>query len=254
MGGAERVLAVIPARGGSKGLPGKNVRLFAGLPLIAHSIRCAKMCSQIDRCVVSTDSADIAAVARQHGGEAPFLRPPELARDESPIWPVLQHALGAVEESERAAYAFVVLLDPTSPSREPSDVAEALRRLRATPAADGIIGVSRPEFNPIWHCVVERTGWMADLIEAGARYERRQDVPTVYRINGSLYLWRAEFVRRCEQPWRRSGRHLLYEIPEARAMSIDTVEEFGRAETLVNAGLIRLPWLDGSLVRPAGVA
>lgn len=246
MGGAERVLAVIPARGGSKGLPGKNVRLFAGLPLIAHSIRCAKMCPQIDRCVVSTDSADIAAVARQHGGEAPFLRPPELARDESPIWPVLQHALGAVEESERAAYAFVVLLDPTSPSREPSDVAEALRRLRATPGADGIIGVSRPEFNPIWHCVVERAGWMADLIEAGARYQRRQDVPPVYRINGSLYLWRAAFIRATfDGSWRLRGRHLLYEIPETRAMSIDTVEQFERAERLVTQGAIAFPWLSG---------
>lgn len=97
MSAAEPVLAVIPARGGSKGLPGKNIRPFAGLPLIAHSILLAKMCPEIDRCVVSTDSEEIAQVARRFEAEVPFLRPGELARDGTPMWPVLRHALEAVE-------------------------------------------------------------------------------------------------------------------------------------------------------------
>ncbi|MBI2014477.1 MAG: acylneuraminate cytidylyltransferase family protein [Candidatus Rokubacteria bacterium] len=239
---SERLLAVIAARGGSKGLPGKNVRPLAGLPLIAHSILLARMCPEIDRCVVSTDAESIAAVARDAGGDVPFMRPAELAHDTASIWAVLRHALARVEDEEGRAYEYVLLLDPTSPTRLPEDVAGAVRRLRDTPAADGILGVSRPSFNPIWHCVVERDGWMADLVPEGAGFERRQDVPPVYRINGSLYIWRTAFVRAEDRQWRR-GRHLLYEIPERRATSIDDADEFARIETLVTSGAIVLPWL-----------
>ena len=240
------VLAVIPARGGSKGLPGKNIRPFAGLPLIAHTILFAKMCPEITRCIVSTDSPAIAAVARRFGADVPFLRPAELAQDDSPIWAVLRHALETLETTECVDYEYLVLLDPTSPAREPSDLTEALGRLRHCPEADGIIEVSQPDFNPIWHCVMERDGWMVDLDAAGAGYEQRQQVPVVYRINGALYLWRTAFVRRAlDGSWRRSGKHLVYEIPEARAMSIDTLQQFERAELLVKSGLVTFPWLQG---------
>ncbi len=239
----ERVLAVIPARGGSKGLPGKNIRSFAGLPLIVHSIRFANLCPEVTRCVVSTDSSEIAAIAKRYGADVPFLRPTELATDRTPMWPVLRHALAAVEQAERCSYDLLLLLDPTSPAREPEDIDGALRRLAQQPEADGVIGVSRPEFNPLWHCVVEEDGWMSDLSVTGSRAVRRQDAPVVYRINGSLYIWRTLFVRSRPEEWRQAGRHVLYEIPERRAMSIDTEDEFTRAEMLVNAGFIRFPWL-----------
>ncbi|HUE85071.1 MAG TPA: acylneuraminate cytidylyltransferase family protein [Vicinamibacterales bacterium] len=242
-GGAARVLAVIPARGGSKGLPGKNIRPLAGLPLIAHSLACARACQTISRTIVSTDSAEIANVARAHGGDAPFVRPAELADDTTPMWPVLRHALAFVESEERQPYDVLVLLDPTSPGRLPGDITAAVQRLDATPEADGIIGVSRPEFNPLWHCVVERGGWMADLNPDAATYARRQDVPTVYRINATLYAWRARFVRAEAADWRANGRNLLYELPEARAIHIDDADEFAKAEALIAAGLIALPWL-----------
>ena len=87
---------------------------------------------------------------------------------------------------------------------------------------------------------------MEDLISDGGRFGRRQDVPVVYRVNGVLYIWRAEFVRRSDPSWRKGSSHLMYEIPESRAMSIDTIEEFRRAEVLVQSGLIRLPWLERS--------
>ena len=238
-----RLLAVIPARGGSKGLPGKNIRPFAGLPLIAHSVLFAKMCPEISRCVVSTDSPEIADVARRFGADVPFLRPAELARDESSVWPVLRHALAKVEEEEGAVYDALLLLDPTSPAREPADVTGILRWLQDDPETQGVIGVSQPEFTPVSHCVIERGGWMAPLIEGGDRYERRQEEPTVYRINGSLYVWRAAFVRRHEGPWRAERRYRLYEIPESRAMSIDTAEQFERAELLVTSGRLTFPWL-----------
>lgn len=240
------LLAVIPARGGSKGLPGKNIRPFAGLPLIAHSILFAKRCHQITRLIVSTDSPEIASVASHYGADVPFMRPPELAQDGTSLWAVLRHALDAVERQNVEEYEFVLLLDPTSPAREPGDIEGAMDRLYREPSADGIVGVSRPDFNPIWHCVVERDGWMTYLIKEGMQYERRQDVPVVYRINGSLYIWRTAFLRKHLTGWQANGRHLIYEIPELRAMSIDEIHEFERAELLVKSGLIRFPWLDKS--------
>lgn len=238
-----RVLAVIPARGGSKGLPGKNIRPLMGLPLIAHAIAMAGLCPEIDRAVVSTDSEQIADVARAHGGEVPFMRPAELARDETPMWPVIQHALRWAEQDEGRSYDFVTLLDCTSPGRMPEDVTGGLAKLGSDERADGIIGVSEPEFNPIWHCVVEKDGLMADLIPEGAKYTRRQDVPTVYRINAILYIWRAEFVRTCEEDWRTGGRYLLWEVPETRAIHIDHIEDFEHAEMVIGSGAVKLPWL-----------
>ncbi len=238
------LLAVIPARRGSKGLPGKNTKPFAGLPLIAHSILFAKMCSEIERCIVTTDDQGIAELARSYGADVPFMRPPELAEDSSPLFPVVRHALLSAERQDHRTYDFVLLLDPTSPAREPEDVSLALEKLTQYPEADGIVSVSRPDFNPIWHCVVDRDGWMSNLMPEGFQFERRQDVPAVYRINGAIYIWRADFVRTLEGAWRQSGRHLMLEIPESRAMSIDTIEEFQRAECLVTGGLIRLPWMN----------
>jgi CMP-N,N'-diacetyllegionaminic acid synthase len=239
-----RVLAVIPARGGSKGLPGKNIRPFLGLPLIAHSIALAKLCPEVTRCIVSTDSEEIAAVARAHGGEAPFLRPGELAQSDTPMWPVLKHALIEVEKLEGKRYDYLMLLDPTSPTRLPGDVRAALALL-ARADADGVVSVSQPEFNPLWHTVVEKEGLMADWLPGGAAISRRQDAPTIYRINGLLYLWRADFVRRAEA-WRGVGRHLLLVVPDERAVSIDDQAQFERAEVLARAGLLEMPWLKES--------
>ena len=244
MSDGAQILAIIPARGGSKGVPGKNIRPFAGLPLIAHTIMFAKICPEIARCIVSTDSPEIAAVAKEFGAEVPFMRPPELAQDDTPMWPVLRHALSQIGQHSGINYDLLLLLDPTSPAREPADISGALQQLALSPTADGIVGVSQPDFNPLWHCVIERGGWMTDLIEDGSKFDRRQQVPPVYRINGSLYIWRTEFVRRQKDSWRQSDQHLIYETPEARAMSIDSIEEFCRAEVLVRSGLISFPWLN----------
>jgi CMP-N,N'-diacetyllegionaminic acid synthase len=238
-----RVLAVIPARGGSVGLPGKNLRPFAEMPLIGHSILYARLCAEINRIIVSTDSEEIARVARQYGADVPFIRPADLAQDSTPMWLVIRHALLTLEEQEKVSYDFLILLDPTSPARECADVSESLQRLKQTPDADGVVSVSQPAFNPIWHCVVERDGWMTDLLNEGSRYTRRQDVPAVYRINGALYVWRTVFVRQEERGWRPFGKHLLYEIPERRAISIDDLQQFEQAEAMVRSGHIQFPWL-----------
>lgn len=239
---SNHLLAVIPARGGSKGLPGKNIRTFAGLPLIAHSIRMALATPCIDHIIVSTDDDKIAAVAKEHGADVPFCRPVELAQDTTPMWPVLRHALQEMSRIGKS-YEYLLLLDPTSPGRFPEDVEKAMAKLKLTKEADGIIGVSEPEFNPIWHCVTEEKGWLTPLVSGGGNYGRRQDVPSVYRINASLYIWRCEFILRCESNWLNEGKHLLQEIPESRAIHIDTLEEFQWAELKVKERMIQFPWL-----------
>lgn len=244
MNNSNRLLAVIPARGGSKGLPGKNIRVLSGLPLIVHTVKFAKLCPEIDRCVVSTESQQIAEIAKRYGADVPFLRPPELAFDETPICPVLRHALEQVEKEEGSTYDYLLLLDGTSPVRETLDISEAFLKLQENPKADGIIGVSQPEYNPIWYCVIEQNGLMVDLMADGSNYERRQDVPPVYRINGMLYIWRTNYLRKTGDSWRVNGRHIIHEIPDNRAISIDTIEQFERAESFIKSGQIRLPWLD----------
>ncbi len=240
---ARPVLAIIPARGGSKGLPGKNVRLLAGLPLIAHSLRLARMCPEIDRCIVSTDDERIAATAREHGGDVPFVRPAALAQDDTPMMPVLQHALLEVERLEGRRYSSVLLLDPTSPGRLPDDVSRALAILEGDEACEGVVGCSRPTFNPFWVGLVEREGYVVPAFEGGSRYARRQDVPPFLRINGALYLWQRHIVAEATALWIERP-HRALEIPEARAFSIDDAYEFQVAELLVGAGLVHLPWLE----------
>lgn len=235
------VLAVIPARGGSKGLRGKNIAKFAGIPLIAHSIRMAKMSSEISECIVSTDSEEIASVARAHGGEVPFLRPSELAQDDTPTWPVLQHALATMEDLRKKEFGSVLLLQPTNPSRLPEDVTRAIGILDSDARAVGVVSVSEPPFNPRWVCVEEREGYLA-LAFSNRTFSRRQDVPPVYRINGLIYLWRREHIlHSLSDPW--SAPHKMMLVPEERSIDIDSRHDLALAEALVRDGIVKLPWL-----------
>lgn len=244
-----RVLAIVPARGGSKGLPGKNIRPLAGLPLIGHSLRAAELIESVTRCIVTTDSDEIARVARELGGDVPFRRPAELAQDTTPMAPVLRHALAEVEAAEGHPYDLVLLLDPTSPAREPAEIESAIARLLAHPEWDGVVSVSAPTFHPVWVGVRESAGEPGRLeryFADGTGITRRQELDRYLRINGTFYVWRADFVRRLESSWMDEGVHGLYEIPEARAFAIDYLEEFEVLEALVGAGVVRLPGITPS--------
>lgn len=242
---SQDVLAVIPARGGSKGLPGKNIRPLAGLPLLVHSLECAAMVPGL-RTVVSTDSEEIRDVAVAHGGEAPFLRPAELATDSAAMMPVLAHALSEMSRRDGKRYDAVLLLDPTSPGRLPEEISKAIGLLsEADPSVTGVVACSRPHFNPFWVGMVAdaSTGVLSPAFDTGAKYARRQDVPPFYRICGSLYLWRRSFVESAPQAWVTEGKHLLLEVPEARSFSIDDLDEFKMAELSISGGILSLPWL-----------
>lgn len=235
------MLAVVPARGGSKGLPRKNLLPLAGVPLLVHALRFAELCPEIGRTVVSTDDAEIAGVARAAGGDVSFQRPPELAQDETPMWPVLRHALESVER-EGESYEYLVLLDPTSPARLPEDVTAALALLRADAGADGVVSVAEPSFNAFWLLVEEVRGRMEQVFPEAADVGRRQDAKRLYRIAGTLYIWRAEFVRREPENWLR-GSHVMHVVPESRAVTVDRQEDLEELEALVAAGIVTLPWI-----------
>jgi N-acylneuraminate cytidylyltransferase len=238
------ILAVIPCREGSKGLPGKNIRKLAGLPLMAHSIRFANSCPEIAHLIVSTDSEEIANVAREHGCEAPFLRPRELAQDETPMWPVLQHALGEMEKRDACRYGSVLLLDPTSPGRLPSDLERAIQLLEEDSTCVGALAASQPRFNPRWVCIDQQsTGYIRQSFPNAQVYSRRQDVPPVYRINGALYLWRRDHIANESAPNYFARPHRMVLIPEDRAIHIDEIHDFNLAEILVREKLVQFPWL-----------
>jgi CMP-N,N'-diacetyllegionaminic acid synthase len=238
------ILAVIPSRGGSKGLPGKNIRPLAGLPLLAHSIRLAKLCPEIAQCIVSTDSEEIATVARAYGGVVPFLRPGNLAQDDTPMWPVLQHALQEMELRDGCSYGSLLLLEPTSPGRLPEDVQQAIQILEDDPACVGVIAVSEPRFNPRWVCVEPRPdGYIRQSFVTDHVYIRRQDVPPVYRINGSLYLWRRDHIANSIVSDIGTAPHRMLNIPEIRAIDIDDIQDFNLAELWIRERFVQLPWL-----------
>lgn len=239
-----RVLAVIPARGGSKGLPGKNIRPLLGKPLLAHTVTLASMLGSNVRCIVSTDDPEIAAVAVAAGAEVPFLRPAALANDTAPMSVVLKHALSEMEILEGMKYDMVLLLDPTSPTRTPDVVDSAIMTLSANADLDGVVAVSEPFFNPTWvgvKPVVEGGLELERYSPEGTGVVRRQDVSRFMRINGSFYVWRSGFIRRLEKSWFDEGRHGYVEIPETHAFSIDDEKEFRLVEAVVSAGLAPLP-------------
>lgn len=187
-----RSIGMIPARGGSRGLPRKNIAPLGGKPLIAHTIEAARAASSIDRIIVSTDDPEIAAVARKFGAEVPFLRPPELAGDATPSLCVMQHALTHLRLAEGCEPEIVVLLQPTSPLRGPSDIDKAVSMLEET-GADSIVSVCASEHHPAWMKRVE-AGRVYPFLEDGPEYTRRQDLPPVYRLNGAIYVTRPRIV------------------------------------------------------------
>lgn len=235
---------LIPARRGSVGLPGKNTRVLADRPLALHSIACAQMLSAIRHILVSTDDPVLAAQAREAGAYVPSLRPEELATSAIPMADVIRHAMAWLDKAPGPATSYLLLLDPTSPLRDPLPIDHAARLLRAAADADGVVSVSVPSFNPLW-VGVELGG--DDRIRRHPStpnvFTRRQDVPAYWRINGSFYLWRSNFARSMEGDWLDRGAFIGVETPEILSHSIDTLDDFRLVEALVASGVVPLPWM-----------
>ena len=221
-----RVLAIIPARGGSKGIPRKNLTHLAGRPLLAYTFDAALASSELDRIIVSTDDEEIAAYAIEQGIDAPFRRPADLASDEAPMIDVLRHG---IEEMERMGVApeIIVLLQPTSPLRSAEDIDEAVRML-ATSRADTVVSVVPVphRFNPVSVMVRQPDGTLRAFAEDRG-YARRQDKPEVYARNGpAILVVRADIIR----AGRLYGDRVIpYEMPLARSIDIDEPSDLAEA-------------------------
>jgi len=181
-----KVLAVITARGGSKGLPGKNIIDLGGKPLIQYSIDAAKRALLVDRVVVSTDDEEIARVSKRCGAEVPFIRPQELAGDTSAHIPVVQHAVQHLIDNEGYKPDYVLLLQPTSPFRTAEDIDAAIK-IAIKSGAGSIMGVMEVEQHPFKLSVIEEQS-LKQAFEIPEGYLRRQDFPTYYWENGAIYL------------------------------------------------------------------
>jgi CMP-N-acetylneuraminic acid synthetase len=184
--GGKRILGIIPARSGSKRLPGKNIKLLAGKPLIQWTIEAGLDCCFIDEVVVSTDDADIANLARKLGVTVPFIRPDNLAEDTSSSIDVVIHAIDFF--SKRGdKYDFIMLLQPTSPLRNSSHLHDAVQLLN-NKGADCVISVCETEHSPLWSNTLDETLNMNSFLREEVKNKRSQDLPPYYRINGAIYL------------------------------------------------------------------
>jgi len=221
-----KVLALITARGGSKGIPGKNLAPLAGKPLIAWTIDGARGASSLSRIVVSTDDDAIAAACRSLGAEVPFRRPPELAGDASSHISVVEHALGWLEAQERFLQDYVVLLQPTSPLRTSADI-DAAVSLALRTGADAVVGVCKAEDHPYLVKRVDENGGLVDYVTPPLAYARRQDFPPAWVLNGAVYVNRRESLLRTRSFVPPGARP--YVMPRERSIDIDTPADLAAA-------------------------
>ena len=225
-----RVLALITARGGSKGLPGKNVRPLLGRPLIAWSITAAIECRSVDRVIVSTDDEVIAKAARDGGAEVPFLRPSELAQDGSSHISVVEHALDWLRERESLVPDYLLLLQPTCPLRTSEDI-EAAVALALEKKARAVVSVCEPRHHPFALKRLTPEGTLADFMPSGLAYARRQDFPAVWAVNGAIYLTQPAVLRN-ERTFEPADT-IPYLMPQERSIDIDTLWDFQLAEMIL---------------------
>ncbi len=219
-----QLLAVIPARAGSKRIPGKNIKPLAGKPLVVYSIECALNSPSVSRVIVSTDSPAIRELSLKSGASAPFLRPRELAGDNIPTMDVILHTLDYLRNVEKEFYEFLILLEPTSPFRTVADLENAFQLLRSS-GADSIVGLAQTPVKSDCLTTIENKIVKPLLTNA----------TQLYKINGAIYISRIEFIL-------TSGKLLgdntiPYFMPDLQSIDIDTFEDLQLAEMLMQKNL-----------------
>ena len=227
-----KAIAFIFARGGSKGLPGKNIRPLNGKPLIAWSIEHALAVKSIERVIVSTDSEEISTVARDYGAEVPFIRPEELARDDSPEWLAWRHALNYLLEMEGKLPDVMVSVPTTAPLRLPLDIKNCLDEYEKGDT-DIVITVTDAHRSPYFNMVkTHDDGTVGLVIPPQSAVIRRQDAPTIFDMTTVAYVARPEFVLTKNGVFE--GRVRYAHVPPERALDIDTLLDFKIAECLMS--------------------
>lgn len=225
------ILFLITARGGSKGLPGKNIKLLDGKPLIQYTIEAARELASDKDIVVSTDSQEIISVVEQTGLKVPFVRPTNLSTDNAGHYEVIIHAIEELE-SQGQLYELVVLLQPTSPFRKGDHIKEALNLFDNS--CDIVVSVKQPEDSPFYNQFMENEkGFLVPCLKRAGN--RRQDCPPIYTYNGSTYIMRVADLKRMHMhELKRIRKHLM---PEINSLQIDTMMDWLIAEAIVNLKL-----------------
>ena len=222
------VVCVIPARGGSKGLPGKNVKMFCEKPLIAHTIEHAKQSKYIDRIIVSTEDEKIAQISLEYGAEVPFMRPMELAGDSSSTVDVLLHAINWLEREDQYAFDILLLLHTTTPLRSVEDINKTIS-LMVEENADNVFSVVEAHRNPYFNMVEEDSDGFVMLVREGC-FSTRQAAPKVYDMNASIYVWWKNVLKEGKKIFLKKTK--VYIMPKERSIDIDDDLDFQIAEFL----------------------
>jgi len=225
------ILTIIPARGGSKRLPRKNILSLAGKPLIAWTIEAAKNARTAKTICVSTDDPEIARIATEYGADVPFLRPAELASDTATSVAVALHALDWYK-SQGLNFDTMLLLQPTSPLRSSKDIDDAFELFKKN-NANSVTSVCEVDHSPLWSNTLPANLSMDGFIPESVKNLRSQDLPTYYRLNGALYLVRTDVLLR-ERSFIASTGSFAYIMPRDRSIDIDTKLDFIVAESILS--------------------
>lgn len=229
----KKILALIPARGGSKGLPGKNIKPLLGKPLIAWTIDAAKKSKYLDRLILSSDDAKIIGVARKWGCEAPFIRPKNIAKDDTPHIEPIMHAIRTLPEK----YDFIVMLQPTSPLRLAEDIDGCIKQ-----CIDGhrqsCVSVTKADKSPLWMYRLGKNGLMSSLLKLKKIPMRRQNLPKVYILNGAVYV--ADCKKLLKSRAFLVPRTYAFEMPGERSVDIDTELDIIKTEAVIRSKLVRI--------------
>jgi N-acylneuraminate cytidylyltransferase len=226
-----KYLTIIPARGGSKGIPRKNIKLLNGKPLICYAIDCARdICADDDICV-STDDAEIISVVEKYGLKVPFVRPAELATDTAGTYEVLLHALEFYEKQGRY-YDAVVLLQNTSPFRKSVHVKEALSLY--SDDVDMVVSVKECSANPYYNVFEEDSEGFLSVCKGAGNIFRRQDAPKVYEYNGAIYIMNAETLKTTHM--HKMKKRVKYVMDDLSSFDLDTMWDWQMAEMIINQG------------------
>lgn len=229
-----KTLYVIPARGGSKGIPHKNIRPLGGVPLIGYSVKVARELADDSDICVSTDDPEIAATVENMGLKVPFLRPAELATDKSGTYEVLLHALDFYG-SRGIGYDTLVLLQPTSPFRRVDDVRRAMALY--TPDVDMVVTVKEAASNPYYNCYETDADGFLHISKGEGNYTRRQDAPKVWEYNGAVYVINTRSLR--QMPLGQFRRRVMCEMDARRSVDLDTEIDWLVAEKLIESGILK---------------
>ena len=219
------ILAIIAARGGSKGVPRKNIRLVGGKPLIAWIIEAAKKSSHIDRLILSSDDHEIIKVAAEYGCDAPFVRPKELARDDSSVSDAIMHAMEKIP-----GYDYVMLLQPTSPLTQEQDIDGCIESI-INLNSKSMVSVTEPEKNPYWMFKMENNSRLKPVMGNEYLNHRRQDLPYIFIPTGAIYIARSQWFM--ENRSFYSELTTGYKIPIERSLDIDTELDLKLLEVLI---------------------